>query len=407
MSSNQSNLLQSAIEQQFIQIDELQLLTAYTKQIANGEIQPIIKENFTLLDVLLLMCTVTTPNTPTTIDQDHQLKAISEQASIPSNAVVHQVVRVERTESKKNKRIQWEFTTIDGTRIWGTWNKDNLAIDSMKHIESAGYQETFLQMGLQDVQRWQATPIKMHCVQNGSFWNIVHIEPRPTDVHPDTHTSFFPERKMDAVKEAGEIPANVISIDTETTGLTKNDQVVQIGILNNTTGETLDLLIKPTVPITPEARATHGWTDIELLDAKPIGEVIDQVLAMLKTAEHIIGYNIAFDMKLISQTLIAQGHDDKLTELADVLTGKHQHDLKPIVEKFIGDPYQGKKQFRYQSLAYACEYLSVTTERNHRALEDAQNTINLLKTIQQIPIPQVLDEDYIIPEIQDITDLPF
>lgn len=95
-------------------------------------------------------------------------------------------------------------------------------------------------------------------------------------------------------------------IDTETTGVSNRDQVVQLATVlvpNNISSLTLDELLalpstneyfNPTVPINPRALEVHGITKLSLL-----GKPVSTSAKLPENCELVIGHNIAFDLRML------------------------------------------------------------------------------------------------------------
>lgn len=93
-----------------------------------------------------------------------------------------------------------------------------------------------------------------------------------------------------------------VILDTETTGLSEQDEIVQIAILGSDGSVLLDTFIKPTQPVSAGATAIHGITSIELEGAPRFPEVIERIKALLHDKTIVI-YNAPFDLRLLQQTL--------------------------------------------------------------------------------------------------------
>lgn len=290
------------------------------------------------------------------------------------------IVRVERRESKNNKRDQWEISTIDGERIWATRNDDNKAIDAYQHIVKGDYHSDFDDMKLGDVQRWQENPIRIRAKKNGKYWNILEIMPRFDDT-ADKAFAFMPARKSGIITQAKAITGAIV-LDTETTGLGSHDQMVQIGMLNTATGEVYEKLIQPTVSVSPKAREIHGITDEQLAEAFQFDKYADEVLTFLESAETIIGFNIEFDLKILEQTLKAHDLKLHLARLKTIRETASIVDVKAMMEKFIGDPYSGDAKFRWQSLQDSAKFLDIPVTVTHQAYADAQTTWRIVEKLQ-------------------------
>jgi hypothetical protein len=90
-------------------------------------------------------------------------------------------------------------------------------------------------------------------------------------------------------------------LDTETTGFSKNDQVIDIAIVDLFGNVLFSSKIKPTVAINPMARRVHRIRDNELKDAPSWADISQEVMSLLKDRKIII-FNAAFDSRMIKQT---------------------------------------------------------------------------------------------------------
>jgi DNA polymerase-3 subunit epsilon len=93
-----------------------------------------------------------------------------------------------------------------------------------------------------------------------------------------------------------------VVLDTETTGLSYNDEIVQIAILASDGSVLLDSLVRPIIPINPEATNIHGITNEKVADAPPFSEIYEKIKSIL-SGKSIVIYNAAFDIRLLQQTM--------------------------------------------------------------------------------------------------------
>ena len=100
---------------------------------------------------------------------------------------------------------------------------------------------------------------------------------------------------------------DVLVIDTETTGLDKWSEVVEVAVIDTTGCERFRALVRPTVPVEPDAARLHGLTDRRLSAALPWTEHHTEVLALLRSASAVIAYNTEFDAQMLAQTAKAHG----------------------------------------------------------------------------------------------------
>lgn len=101
-----------------------------------------------------------------------------------------------------------------------------------------------------------------------------------------------------------------IFLDTETTGLEDEDEVIELALLpfeyERDTGVITDVhvdraiaaLRQPSTPITPESSAIHGITNEDVA-----GKSIDaaQVATLLDDAQLVIAHNAAFDRPMVEK----------------------------------------------------------------------------------------------------------
>jgi DNA polymerase-3 subunit epsilon len=103
-----------------------------------------------------------------------------------------------------------------------------------------------------------------------------------------------------------EHPQTWLVLDTETTGLGYEDEIVQIGLLAPDGTVLLDTLIRPTKPIPAAATAIHGITNEHVQDAPTMTDVyitLQQVIG----AKNLVIYNAEFDRRMLKQSLQARG----------------------------------------------------------------------------------------------------
>lgn len=95
-----------------------------------------------------------------------------------------------------------------------------------------------------------------------------------------------------------------VILDTETTGLSNTDEIVQLAILR-VDGEVLyDSLLKPTCPIPSQVSKLHGIYDHHLTHAPTLDREWEAIKSIL-TPSQVIIYNSGFDIRLLEQSLTA------------------------------------------------------------------------------------------------------
>jgi len=98
-------------------------------------------------------------------------------------------------------------------------------------------------------------------------------------------------------------PANWCLLDTETTGLDQDAEVIQVGLTDGTGNILIDnALCKPAVPIPPEATAIHHITNAMVEKSPGFFEVYRE-LVRIAEGRVVVIYNKAYDLRLIRQSL--------------------------------------------------------------------------------------------------------
>lgn len=95
-------------------------------------------------------------------------------------------------------------------------------------------------------------------------------------------------------------------LDTETTGLDSRAEVCQIAIVDYNGEVLLDTLVKPTVPIPPDATAIHHITNAHVASAPAFAELWAQFAAIID-GRHVVIYNADYDVRVLRQSARANG----------------------------------------------------------------------------------------------------
>ena len=167
------------------------------------------------------------------------------------------------------------------------------------------------------------------------------------------------------------IEADVLLIDTETTGVESHDQVIQIAVVDVHGQVLLDTRLQTTVPINPEALAIHKISAEALVDAPTWPEVAPTLRKLLE-GRKVVAFNSGFDSRLLQQT--AKAHDD------DYWSWKvdDDHCAMALAAKAFGATN------RYGSISLSAAVAEAGIEwqgQAHSALGDALTTLALVKAI--------------------------
>lgn len=95
-------------------------------------------------------------------------------------------------------------------------------------------------------------------------------------------------------------------LDTETTGLGDDDEVVQLAIVNSVGTCVFDSYIKPSKSIASEATAISGISD-ETVKNAPVWSEVHKQISDLLAGQNVYIYNADFDMRLMTQSASKHG----------------------------------------------------------------------------------------------------
>lgn len=167
-------------------------------------------------------------------------------------------------------------------------------------------------------------------------------------------------------------------LDTETTGLDDQAEIVEVAIIDVTGTTIINTLVKPSKPIPDEAVAIHGITNDEIADADTWDEIDDSVSSVLAQAPAIAIYNAEYDQRLIYQSRVAAGlaqpgvygywWDEDVADPEDRLINAKISCAMNIYAAWYGEWSNYHKSYKWQAL-----------DGGHRALGDCLATLEKIK----------------------------
>lgn len=160
---------------------------------------------------------------------------------------------------------------------------------------------------------------------------------------------------------------NFVILDTETTGLYDDDEIVSIAIIDSDGQTLLNQLVKPVRPIPADATRIHGITNEMVSAANCLP--IEQINALLAGRE-IIVYNASYDMAMLYRSLRAL--QAPMIEWRRVA---NWHCAMEHFAKIYGDWNDYHQSYRWQKLATACSYYNIPVVGAHGALADCLMTL--------------------------------
>lgn len=198
------------------------------------------------------------------------------------------------------------------------------------------------------------------------------------------------DREAAATWAAGALTdEGAVILDTETTGLDRTAEVIEIAVINMKGEVLLQSLVNPHGG---EVGAVHihGITK-EMVATAPTWEEIDQeVISFLFTASRVVIYNAGFDSIMIDQSRNKWGLSDLLQvePLEKILVDMEGSTFDPTINwecamrrysEWSGDWSEHHGNYRWQRLTSAARRFGAETNGAHRALDDARMTLAVIR----------------------------
>jgi DNA polymerase III subunit epsilon len=198
----------------------------------------------------------------------------------------------------------------------------------------------------------------------------------------------FEQDRVEAVTWARSIRSNpdVITVDTETTGLDYDDEIVEIAICNLQRQPLFQSLVKPTKEVSIGALSVHGISQELLTDAPTFQEIYEEIRTIFKD-RIILGWNIYFDLGRISYSCSLCQQEMLISE--DLIC-----DVMKIYARWFGDYSDYHKSYRWQAL-----------NGGHRAMADCLAVVDRIEAMAvdsvEIIYPEWFDRDLFSRKLSD------
>ena len=175
-------------------------------------------------------------------------------------------------------------------------------------------------------------------------------------------------------------------LDTETTGLNadRDDEVIQLGVIDLAGNVLFDSLFKPSVKISPGAAAVHGLSEKSLQSAPLFRDCYGAIVDLLKDRQVLI-FNSDFDEGIIRTTVEIYDlpHPPWLTKEYGYLYADNWDCVMHRFAAFYGEWRDFPHDFRWQSLATACDMFGIETKGLHGAVNDCQAPLRVIQGMAQ------------------------
>jgi DNA polymerase III epsilon subunit-like protein len=190
----------------------------------------------------------------------------------------------------------------------------------------------------------------------------------------ETHPPVFVDNSHDnAIKWARDLleASKAIIIDTETTGLDRDDEILQLAVIDLQGNVLLETLVRSAKPIAPEASAVHGITAQCVASSPTFAELYEKIAGLISERD-LVAYNADFDRRMMLQT--CKNHGLPEFEFAE------WHCAMKKYGHFWGERYDNGN-FRQHSLTNACIQQDIAIHGTHQATKDCLLTLELIKVM--------------------------
>jgi DNA polymerase III epsilon subunit-like protein len=163
---------------------------------------------------------------------------------------------------------------------------------------------------------------------------------------------------------------NFVVLDTETTGLYKDDEVIELSVIDERGRELYHSLFKPEKKMGEAALRVTGL-DNPMLENEPLFKDEWPKIKKAVGKKKILGHNI--------------GYDYRITLATAKRYGINENEVKALFRDYIDSKEIAKKYLRSRSykLAYLCKKLGITESQKHRATYDCLQTLQMLRRLER------------------------
>jgi DNA polymerase III subunit epsilon len=177
-------------------------------------------------------------------------------------------------------------------------------------------------------------------------------------------TSSISDLKKQIVQQAQQIiESRPVFLDTETTGLDRNAEIVEISVVDIDGSVLFESLVRPLRPIPPETTRIHHITN-EMVQKAPTWVSIWPNLRPVLVGRPIAIYNEEFDIRMMKQT-------HGLYKLAWRETFK-THCIMQLYARFRGEWDPRRMGYKLHSLDAAGKMSQISIPNSHRASDDTK-----------------------------------
>ncbi|ENU0873437.1 3'-5' exonuclease [Serratia marcescens] len=168
---------------------------------------------------------------------------------------------------------------------------------------------------------------------------------------------------------------NVLIMDTETTGLGDDAEIVEVTIIDTAGRVLLNTLVKPRSVIPASATAIHGITN-EMVATAPSWPHVCRSLYDIISGRRVVIYNSDFDTRILDQT------NDRWWITIHFKIERPMFECAMLAYAEFYGQISDRGGYKWQKLTSAAEQQGVIIEGTpHRALSDCLTTLGVIKAM--------------------------
>lgn len=179
-----------------------------------------------------------------------------------------------------------------------------------------------------------------------------------------------PELSVIEFNKLGLNNTDYLIIDTETTGLQKDDEVIELALIDFSGQEIYHSMFEPQKEVHWAATKKSKLTKKKLISNPKFHDEWSKIKLLIGNKK-LIAHNVDFDYQSIKQTLVRYDLDEG--DAMKIFTGSL--DSIDLVKKYI-------KTSKYK-LEDVCKILGITDDQKHRATYDCLMVLKMLRALEQ------------------------
>ena len=173
-------------------------------------------------------------------------------------------------------------------------------------------------------------------------------------------------RSIEALSGLSLFPRPIVVFDTETTGTSKRDGILEFAAIRLEPGVapvSVSWLVRPDCPINPRAEAVHGISERMVRDSPSFVERLPEIRDVMDGAVPV-AHNLAFDLRMLNQDLNRHGFQVKAGGVCTLKLARAVHPER-----------SGRGAHTLGSLA---GIHGISVGNAHRALDDVRVLVQIL-----------------------------